>query len=259
MLKIDKEKCIKCKTCRYVCPSTAIGQKNEEIVMVNPDYCIKCMHCACICPAGAISSEQVAAYDSDAIAAHGITKENLIEFIKSCRSIRNYKNEIVSKEEIEQVITALPWSASAKNEHTIKTIVVSGKQNADKIFDMVANYVDKEKIFPEIIRQRDKGNNIVIGNSINLMFFCGDSNANNPGADAVIAAANARLIFEAMEIGSCYSGYLMSVANNIPEMIEFLKVPEGNKIYAVLIFGYKGRETYNRIPYRKKMETIWIE
>lgn len=259
MLKINKEKCIKCKTCIYVCPSTAIGQKNEEIVMVNPEYCIRCMHCACICPAGAISSEQAAAYDNDAVAAHGITKQELTEFIKSCRSIRNYKNEIVSKEEIEQVITALSWSASAKNEHTIKTIVVSGKQNADKIFDMVVDYVDKEKIFPEILRQRDKGNNIVIGNSINLMFFCGDSNANNPGADAIIAASNARLIFETMEIGSCYSGYLMSVADNIPEMAEFLKVPEGNKIYEVLIFGYKGRETYNRIPYRKKMETIWIE
>lgn len=258
-LKINSEKCTECKNCIYVCPSTAIEYNSGKIVIANPGYCIKCMHCACICQAEAISFEGTGAYASDKEAqVNAVTKDSLKSFIKSCRSIRNYKDEIVSKAEIEEVINMLPWAASAKNEHHLKAVVVSGRSNADRIFDMVAEYAQREKLFPEIIRQKDRGNNIVMGDAINLMFICGDTRANNPMADAVIAASNARMMFETMGIGSCFSGYLMSIADNIPQLIEFLKIPEGNKIYAVLMFGYKGRETYNKVPYRPEMETIWI-
>ena len=257
-LKINRKKCTDCRNCVYVCPSTAIEYSDGKIVVSNPGYCIKCMHCACICPAEAISFDATEAYDvCKKVQLQGITKENLKNFIKSCRSIRNYRNEIVSRAEIEEVINMLPWSASAKNEHPLKA-VVSGRSNADRIFDMVVEYAQREKLFPEIIRQKDRGNNIVMGDAINLMFICGDTRANNPMADAVIAASNARMMFETMGIGSCFSGYLMSIADNIPQLIEFLKIPEGNKIYAVLLFGYKERETYDKVPYRPEMETIWI-
>ena len=251
ILKINREKCTGCRNCIHVCPSTAIEYSDGRITVSNPGYCIKCMHCACICPAEAISFYMTEAYDvCKRVQPQGITKENLKNFIKSCRSIRNYKDEIVSKAEIEEVINMLPWSASAKNEHPLKVVVVSGRSNADRIFDMVVEYAQREKLFPEIIRQKDRGNN--------MLFLCGDPRANNPMADAVIAASNARMLFETMGIGSCFSGYLMSIADNIPELIEFLKIPEGNKIYAVLLFGYKGRETYDKVPYRPEMETIWI-
>ena len=56
-LKINLEKCKKCKLCYQNCPSGAIMIQNNKME-INQQKCISCMICNEICPYGAIDSER---------------------------------------------------------------------------------------------------------------------------------------------------------------------------------------------------------
>lgn len=47
---IDKEKCINCLICWYLCPDFAIIVENEKIISTDYDYCKGCGTCANECP-----------------------------------------------------------------------------------------------------------------------------------------------------------------------------------------------------------------
>lgn len=52
----DKEKCIGCKKCIAICPSSAISNKNNEIFIEN-SLCSGCLSCVINCPGHALKSE----------------------------------------------------------------------------------------------------------------------------------------------------------------------------------------------------------
>jgi len=54
--KVDKEKCIGCKTCVERCPFGAVFI-DEKKAQVNAPFCRGCGICTLICPKGAISLE----------------------------------------------------------------------------------------------------------------------------------------------------------------------------------------------------------
>lgn len=56
---IDKTKCIKCGTCKNVCP-IAVYSQNQKTGEVVPDNskCVSCGLCVNMCPVGAISFKE---------------------------------------------------------------------------------------------------------------------------------------------------------------------------------------------------------
>jgi len=52
MFKVDKEKCVGCRTCINVCPAGAISMKDDKAMIGNK--CVDCGRCVQVCPADAI-------------------------------------------------------------------------------------------------------------------------------------------------------------------------------------------------------------
>ncbi len=55
MMKVDKEKCLRCGGCIPVCPVNANEFTDSEVIFT--DRCIECGLCAKVCPVGAITKE----------------------------------------------------------------------------------------------------------------------------------------------------------------------------------------------------------
>ena len=107
MFIVDKEKCIACKQCINDCPVNDIILKDNKAHVKN-ESCIKCGHCVAICPTKAVSTND---YDMDDVIEYNkesftVDADNLLNFIKFRRSIRNFKNKKIEKEKIEAIFTS---------------------------------------------------------------------------------------------------------------------------------------------------------
>jgi Fe-S-cluster-containing hydrogenase component 2 len=104
-LIIDKEKCKKDAICATECPISIISLAEDgfpEIVSEKETMCIACGHCVAVCPHGALSHDQVRLEDCPAIEKEwGINDKQAIQFLRSRRSIRFFKEEAPDKETIQ--------------------------------------------------------------------------------------------------------------------------------------------------------------
>ena len=55
LYKVDKEKCLRCRTCTSSCPTNNIEYNKEKRKIIFKDKCIMCMRCSLNCPGNAIS------------------------------------------------------------------------------------------------------------------------------------------------------------------------------------------------------------
>lgn len=54
---IDEKKCVVCGDCADICPTDAIGLKDNRVFFRNPANCTYCTLCEQICPQQAIRCE----------------------------------------------------------------------------------------------------------------------------------------------------------------------------------------------------------
>lgn len=61
----------------------------------------------------------------------------MLDFIKSRRSTRKFKNEMVPEELVEQVVEAGRYAPSGGNSQSTHFIVIENKEVLDKLADLV--------------------------------------------------------------------------------------------------------------------------
>ena len=69
---------------------------------------------------------------------------NVIEAIKNRRSIRKYKDEMPSKELLQQVIDAAIWTPTASNKQPVIILAVTNKELRDRISAMNAAVMGRD-------------------------------------------------------------------------------------------------------------------
>ena len=99
---IDKEKCVHCGLCIKDCSALALKFDENKIPQIDENRCFKCQHCLAVCPTGALSICNKHPENSDSIVEHD--SENILNLIKSRRSIRHYKQQNVDLEKIQKLL-----------------------------------------------------------------------------------------------------------------------------------------------------------
>ena len=102
LLVIDKDKCRRDGCCTEECPLGLIEIKGEgafpSSVEGANELCIDCGHCVTVCPAGALSHRSMKPEDCPPMQKQLLlTPEHAEHFLRSRRSIRNYKNRPVDR------------------------------------------------------------------------------------------------------------------------------------------------------------------
>ena len=157
--------------------------------------------------------------------------------IKGRRSVRAYKDESVSKEQIEKVLDAGTWAPTGMHREPWKFIVIEDKQLIKYVSDETKLLV--QQMTPSLAKQFSTAADIVCYNAPVLIFVCTEKDEqwdNVNLLDCVLAAQNMFLKAYELGLGTCYMGFV-NFLNNKPESLKKVGVPENCKIWFLLLWG----------------------
>lgn len=247
--KVDVEKCIKCGQCTNDCLTGAIElDENSNPKMKNPQMCIKCQHCFAICPVGAISIMDKDANNSSKIEEYN--SENLLNLIKSRRSIRNYKQENVSKETIQKLKEMLNYTPTGCNNHKLHFSFIEDIDVMDdfrtkvntKLIDFLNSkpieFLTRENKFAKYKDALIQGKDVIFRGAPHLVVVSAPIDAPCPVQDGLIALSYFELYANSLGLGTLWCGFCQAVLKMFPEFVEYLQVPKGYKPIYVMLFGY---------------------
>lgn len=272
MMNVDTQKCIGCAQCVKECFPGDIKMVDSKAKIRNIT-CFKCGHCIAVCPVNAISTDE---YNMDDVAEYSkekfdIEPENLLNFIKFRRSIRQFKAQDVETEKLSKIIEAGRFTQTGSNMQDVSYIVV--KDNLEKLKEltyeslkniaeyMLANltpetapykryaqmWISMHKQYHESFTKIDK----LFFNAPSIIVVTANSNVNG-----ALASSNMELMTNALGLGTFFSGFFVRAAKENKEIMDLLEIPEGKEIVTCMVIGYPGVKYQRTVP-RKDADITW--
>ncbi|MFA9377462.1 MAG: nitroreductase family protein [Lachnotalea sp.] len=272
MMTVDNAKCIGCGMCLKDCFPKDIELVDQKANIKNIN-CIKCGHCIAICPTNAISTDEydmtdVKEYDKESFS---IAPDTLLNFIQFRRSVRQFKEQTIDKEILEQIIEAGRFTQTGINMQDVSYTVVIKQLDAFKLLVLKTLKSMGEHILQDTSDEKSPikkyaGFWIEMCNTYELNPTEGDKLFFNAPAviivsansemNGALAASNMELMANALGLGTFFSGFLVAAAAQNPQIKEFINLKEGKKIVSCMVLGYPAIK-YNRTVPRQKADVQW--
>jgi len=80
LIKVDKDKCVKCGICAKVCPSCIIEMGPEGPYAISELSCMSCGHCVSVCPHGALINSRCPYEETDPIPMATLDSKTAMNF-----------------------------------------------------------------------------------------------------------------------------------------------------------------------------------
>jgi nitroreductase/NAD-dependent dihydropyrimidine dehydrogenase PreA subunit len=272
MIVINGEKCIGCGSCVKDCSPNNIEIVDSKARVKNAT-CLECGHCIAVCPMNIVSSDEydmsdVKEYDKNTF---DIKPENLLNFIKFRRSIRQFKNQPIEDEKLLKIIEAGRFTATAANSQKVSYVVVREKNipelrrlALESLCDSIkatslqsqqnpaiARYAQRFMEMYESDKKEPGKNDGLFFNAPAVILIAADS-----AVDAALAASNMELMTFALGLGTFYSGFLMRAVQGSAKISNFLGLADSQSVKVCLVLGYPD-VTYLRTVPRKSANIIW--
>lgn len=273
MIKVDKEKCIGCGKCIDDCLVNDIIMIDEKAQMKNKN-CFKCGHCIAICPVNAVSTskynmEEVKEYNEDEFS---IPADNLSNFIKFRRTIRQFKEKKVENNKIIKIIEAGRFTPTGGNQQDVSFTVV--KDKIDEFRELILNNLNKKgksilnnlgpetmkfkkyaemwtQMYQEYQNESVDNDRLFFGAPIVIVVSA------NSTVNGALAASNMELMANALNLGVLFSGFTLRGAKNKKEVRELLNIKKNKEIVTALVIGYPDVKYFRTVP-RKEADISWI-
>ena len=189
--------------------------------------------------------------------------KDIIEIIKTRRSVREYKEDQIPDEDIEFLIDCAryapsgfnmqPWSFLViKNKDVMRKISEHGKKSMIPMLEPMKDSSPKARDF--LVFLKTKGTDMFYNAPLLIIIF-GNKNAPTVDYDCPMAAQNMMLAAHSKGIGSCWIGGVQPALMD-EGFLKELGAPEGYKAVAPLIFGYPKGKT--EAPGRAEPEVKWL-
>lgn len=267
-LIVDESKC-KCKKdmiCVAECTSGLIKLQEETgypgIIPGGDNMCNRCGHCVAVCPNGALILSEIPGEDCPLIKPELIiNEEQAVQFLRSRRSIRAYKDKPVEKEKIRRLIEIARYAPTGGNSQLVEWLVLTDKrkihESASQTIEFFRRFIKENPRVLELnpylslfIEAWDAGYDLILWNAPVLVVASAPKESPTGMADLCIALSHLSLLAPTMGLGTCWTGLLQGAIISSPPLREFLGVPAEHTHLFPMILGYP-KARYYRLPGRK--------
>lgn len=248
--KLDPEKCIRCGACIGDCPVRVLSCDENGYPAMSRELifdCIRCQHCFAICPVGAISMK-----NADPASAAPICElpspDNVAGLLKNRRSVRQYKPEAISPEDMQRVKEILRYFPTGCNDHRMLFRIVEEPEEMAEFRRVTLNllsFLVKSKLlhifYPKIRRFLEEianGVDVIYRDAPHMIVAASPENAPCKKADPWIGLSYLDVYLQSMGIGTCWCGFALYAFLFSRKLRKLLALPKGYKAEAVLLFGY---------------------
>lgn len=184
----------------------------------------------------------------------------MLNFIKSRRSTRKFKETLVPAELVEQVIEAGRYAPSGGNSQTTHFIVIKNKDVLGELATLACEEFAKMEVKPDTYRSlvnsinaSKKGGYVFHYNCPVLIVTANKKEYGNNIADCSCALENMMLMANALDLGSVWINQLRWLNEN-PVLLDAMKrlgMEEDERVYGALALGYA--DTPDGMPVRTEL------
>jgi len=270
LLGIDETKCKKDGLCARECPMVIIKLKEgdgfPEVVPGGEDTCNNCGHCVAICPHGALDHARVPREKSPLIEKDlEINEDQAVQFLRSRRSIRSFKDQPVEREKLQRLIEIARYAPSGGNRQLVEWVVLTDPDTVQGIAEGTVAWMREvfEKTpqsvppyFPFLLGQWDRGYNAVTWGAPVLVLASAPKEATTGMLDLALALSYFELAAPKLGLGTCWAGLVYGAIRGSAEVREAMGLPEGHPYYYPMMLGYT-KPKYTRVPERNTPKITW--
>lgn len=184
----------------------------------------------------------------------------LVEALKTRRSIRRYKEKPLSQEKIKELIETAIWCPSASKVQPWGFAVISDKEYMRELSDQAkAGLLNKYSQTPGYEKYKimmENPNFNIFYNAPTLVLIYGKKNGIWSKYDCSMLAQNLMLVAWEQGIGSCWIGFAQDVCNT-SEFKAKHQVSDDYELVAPIILGYPEIVPKNSVPRKEYPIFSW--
>jgi len=176
----------------------------------------------------------------------------VLNVIKSRRSVRSYKQEQISQESLDAIIEAGIYAPTAHNDQPWHFTVIQNQEMLQHINEIAKEEMKKSDI--EWIQKTGSNPDLTLTyHAPTLIIVSGRKDAIAWTADCAAAIQNMLIAAESLNIGSVWLGLLRYFFMK-EEEVQKLGIPEGYEPYYGVVFGYKEKE--HAVAPKRNMDVV---
>ena len=271
LLNIDKNKCKQVGFCVRDCPRVIIRLKDKEsypeLVPGSEPSCLVCGHCVAVCPHGALSHKMVPLEDCPPIQKELVIDEaQVVQFLRSRRSIRLFKDQQIEQEKIQKLIEIARYAPTASNTQLIEWLVFNDKNIIKEFAKMTADWARdllekdpaaaKHPYIPRIVAAWDVGYDAVLRGAPAMVVASAPREDLNGTVNLTLALSYLELAAPSLGLGACWAGILQGALLTWPPLQKAIGLPKNHKHHYPMMLGYP-KAKYFRLPERKPPKITW--
>lgn len=245
---IDSSKCVGCGLCQKDCVGCDIKIENGKAVAQGAS-CILCGHCEAICPQGAV---KISGYEDEIVEYSEqvrLDPKQLMDAIKTRRTIRQFTDEKVSDEILEMIFEAGRMAPTGTNAQGTSYVLLNEKKDeceevAVKLFSKIIGA--GKKIIPQLSSMEIGPNFFFKKAPVVIVIFGKDK------VSASLAAENMTFMAESYGLGVLFSGFFTTCVNTNSKIRKIMGIEKKSKAVTTLVIGYPAVK-YHRTPHRKPL------
>ena len=270
LIEIDGEVCNQDGLCAAVCPAKLIDFERGTIPVTidgAEELCIRCGHCVAVCPAGCLNHQDVNTNECPSVIDElHLSAEQCEQFLRSRRSIRNYKKKNVNRELLEKLIETARYAPTGHNSQGVEWLVLANEEHLQGLKAHVAEWMrfmlDKR---PELalsmhmdktLERWESGTDVILRDAPVVIVAHAAMTDQMAPASCTIALTYLELAATSLGLGCCWAGYFNAAANTFPPMQGLLGLPDGHQSFGAMMVGYPQFQ-YKRMVPRPTPKISW--
>ena len=270
LININPQICSQDGICAAICPAKLIDFKPGEYPTAVDEVgklCIRCGHCVAACPSGSLQHADIPLEQCPPVAKELLlSAEQVEQFLRSRRSIRNYQTKLVPRECLQKLIETARYAPSGHNSQSAEWLVLTDRAELDKLIALVgtwmrwmlANMADfaLSMHMDKALERLEAGEDVVLRGAPALIIAHAAKADVMAPTTCAIALSYLELATTGMGLGGCWAGYFNAAANNFPPLAAALGLPERHQSFGAMMVGYP-QFRYQRMPERKAPRITW--